>query len=167
MEIELKKDKEGSNICTLKNGRDVGASLNLDMLFNQLGSDFSDSEFECILARLGLRHAIMGLDYVHTSENREELADSLSFLENLIDAFRKSISRGSIYQSFLLKEEIYEKDLLGAKKDLKEVQQAFCEARNTIEEYLSKNMLLQNENEALNEMNSCLKQKIKELEKDK
>lgn len=164
MELDIKKDKEGANICTLKDGRDVGASLNLDKLFNMLGDDFTDRGFEYNLARIGLRHATMGLDCMTYEGQKDELFGDLCFIETIIDAFDSSISRADIYSFFRMTEENYKTDLLGAKKDLKEVQEAFCDARNTIEEYLSKNMNLQNENDALKDKITCLKQKIMELE---
>lgn len=166
MELDIKKDKEGANICTLKDGRDVGASLNLDKLFNMLGDDFTDKGLEFNLARLGLRHATLGLDCMTSEGLKDELYADLSFLESIIDAFSNSISRSDIYRHFQKTEENYQTDLLGAKKDLKETLEAFNDARNACAIYVDKNMKLEHENKELNERIIYLKQRIKELETD-
>ncbi len=69
MEIEVKKDKLGGTICSLKDGERQGVSFRLEDFFKEIDYDFSDYSFEYDLASLGFRYAQLAIESDNLEEN--------------------------------------------------------------------------------------------------
>ncbi len=102
MEIEVKKEQDGSVICEFEGRSLEKTSINLSKLLLHLGEYLQNGQLATDVAITGLRYAIFAIESTEMEVYEEKILSNLQILLNIYDAISESVTNPDL--SRLVKE---------------------------------------------------------------